>query len=689
MAFTRPRAAQINFDATNISDTLIRINSAESGDNANDLGIVFERGNHTNAAIIWDESADAFRLISTTHDSSTTTSDIDISAHHNLHVGTLEASSISIGSTAVTSTATELNLLDGVTGITLGNANELLVVGSDGTSIITDSVLTIDADSNYIGINQTSPEVTLHMTGDGAQTAQIRMEQHNDTADAPDLRTRRSRGTAASPSNLSAGDYLFRINAEAYQSGTYATLGSIQLDTSSSDVSKGVIQFQTHNGSSLATRLQILDSGAIRFNSAYTFPTADGSANQILTTNGSGVLSFASPASSSFTLAADSGTSDSFSTGGTLTFEGGTGVDTTVSNDQISIAIDSTVTTLTGTQTLTNKTLTSPTINDPTFGGVLAFNSTSTTVSPLTLTANSLNDNVGALRINGSEPDIYLNQAASGFTTVTFARTISSVVQPMVGFGKDSSDNLYMFRETAQDAANTTVYDNTSFVLNRSTGNISMAHDLAVTGEVSYGTLNDGTTTLTSTVAELNILDGVTATASELNRLDGINSAAVGLTDTQTLTNKTLTSAQVTTDIRLNARAELEFYDTDSSHYVAFRAPATVASSLTWTLPASDGTADQVLATNGAGTLSWADAGAGGGGGSGSSFPNSTFQTVPGTDGNFDMSFNVAQTTQETPFEASGTDAFGVNLGSVFSLMDPVGTLDSIDYGDGEAHVGA
>lgn len=161
----------------------------------------------------------------------------------------------------------------------------------------------------------------------------------------------------------------------------------------------------------------------------------------------------------------------------------------------------------------------------------------------------------------------------------------------------------------------------------------------------------------------------------------------VGRATTDTLTNKTLTSPQIGTDIRLNAQAELEFYDSDSSHYVSFRAPATITSSLTWTLPASDGTADQVLATDGSGTLSWADAGSGGG--SGSSYPNSTFTTVPGTNGNFDMSYNVAQTVQETPFEASGTDAFGVNLGSVFSLMDPVGTTESIDYGSGEAYVGA
>ena len=109
---------------------------------------------------------------------------------------------------------------------------------------------------------------------------------------------------------------------------------------------------------------------------------------------------------------------------------------------------------------------------------------------------------------------------------------------------------------------------------------------------------------------------------------------------------------------------------------VSLRAPATITSNTTWTLPASDGTDGQVLSTNGAGTLSFADAGSGGGG-SGSSYPGSTFQTLPGTTGDFDLSFNVAQTSQETPFEAGGTDAFGVNLGSVFTLMDPVGSIET------------
>jgi len=49
--------------------------------------------------------------------------------------------------------------------------------------------------------------------------------------------------------------------------------------------------------------------------------------------------------SSSFTLAADSGSNDTFTTGETLTIAGGTGIDTTVTDNQISIAVDSTIAT--------------------------------------------------------------------------------------------------------------------------------------------------------------------------------------------------------------------------------------------------------------------------------------------------------------------------------------------------------
>ena len=56
---------------------------------------------------------------------------------------------------------------------------------------------------------------------------------------------------------------------------------------------------------------------------------------------------------------------------------------------------------------------------------------------------------------------------------------------------------------------------------------------VTVTGEVSMTTLDIGGTNVSSTAAELNILDGVTSTAAELNILDGVTSttAEINLID--------------------------------------------------------------------------------------------------------------------------------------------------------------
>jgi hypothetical protein len=53
--------------------------------------------------------------------------------------------------------------------------------------------------------------------------------------------------------------------------------------------------------------------------------------------------------------------------------------------------------------------------------------------------------------------------------------------------------------------------------------------------------------------------------------------------------------------------ADLKLYeDTDNgTNYVGFIAPAAVAANVQWTLPNADGSANQVLQTNGSGVLSW------------------------------------------------------------------------------------
>jgi hypothetical protein len=81
-----------------------------------------------------------------------------------------------------------------------------------------------------------------------------------------------------------------------------------------------------------------------------------------------------------------------------------------------------------------------------------------------------------------------------------------------------------------------------------------------------------------------------------------------------------------------SAGADIKLYeDTDNgTNYVGFKAPASVTADLLWTLPATDGDADQVLKTDGAGALGWASAGGGGGGGANAQVftANGTF-TIP------------------------------------------------------------
>jgi hypothetical protein len=87
------------------------------------------------------------------------------------------------------------------------------------------------------------------------------------------------------------------------------------------------------------------------------------------------------------------------------------------------------------------------------------------------------------------------------------------------------------------------------------------------------------------------------------------------------ITNTTVTAAEnlditfdpsgtgifkVVGDAQIDAQGDLRFADADSSNYVAFQAPSTVASNVTWTLPATDGTLNQGLVTNGSGILSFA-----------------------------------------------------------------------------------
>jgi hypothetical protein len=71
-----------------------------------------------------------------------------------------------------------------------------------------------------------------------------------------------------------------------------------------------------------------------------------------------------------------------------------------------------------------------------------------------------------------------------------------------------------------------------------------------------------------------------------------------------------LAGGTLTGNVILDNQVDARFREAtaNGTNYVGFQAPATIAADVLWTLPATDGTAAQVLSTNGSGTLSWATA---------------------------------------------------------------------------------
>jgi hypothetical protein len=123
-------------------------------------------------------------------------------------------------------------------------------------------------------------------------------------------------------------------------------------------------------------------------------------------------------------------------------------------------------------------------------------------------------------------------------------------------------------------------------------------------------TNNSGSSLPTGAVAGLIWLDTTSATVPILKYYDGTDSitlATINHTANTVDFNDSAISTPLAVTGNATAGAELRLpEDTDNgSNYVAIKAPDSIASNLTLTLPSADGTNGQALVTNGTGTLSF------------------------------------------------------------------------------------
>ena len=180
----------------------------------------------------------------------------------------------------------------------------------------------------------------------------------------------------------------------------------------------GEIRFNegTNNGTEY---IGLKAPNAITTSKTFVLPGADGLVGQFLKTDGSGNLSFGT-VNQFITLAADAGDPDQYNTSETLTFTGGTGLDSAVSNNQITFNItNSGVDTVQiADDAVTNAKLS--TNGELILGSsTLQLGTTTTDIAGLTsLVVDSLTINGSSITTTASNTDINLTPHGTGVVKV-------------------------------------------------------------------------------------------------------------------------------------------------------------------------------------------------------------------------------------------------------------------------------
>ena len=155
--------------------------------------------------------------------------------------------------------------------------------------------------------------------------------------------------------------------------------------------------------------------------------------------------------------------------------------------------------------------------------------------------SNALLDDTGALRYNPSTGELLVPKLTVAGTT-TQVDTVTMEAENAIIFEGATADS----NETTLSIVDPTA-DHTQYLINQG-GYIPLlaaATTTAITSTPAELNILDG---VTSTAAELNILDGVTATAAELNIMDGVTATTAELNYTDGVTSNIQTQLDATLD---------------------------------------------------------------------------------------------------------------------------------------------